>query len=285
MLYLPEIGTFLVCRFIPGGLLVHFKNQTMENFNRREFIKMSTWSLAALLTADLNHLIHFGQKANATKGYYRENEPLNWDAFLSKLTRQAQQHKVGRRSEKHVRRIADLLRRLDLQTPVIQDKINAYNNSRPNWFEHDLLHQEVNFQVSLIQFEKGEYIPHHDHPAMCGVIFPVNGELEVKNFDLLPDEFPVKQEQSPDGISYQKHTSLLRLGQNETLRKGSVSTLTEEAGNIHSVMPTQFSQVIDIFTPAYNDTNSAAARWFQVDETATYEGKDRIYRAEWYKPV
>lgn len=244
---------------------------------------MSAWSFAGLLTADLDQLIRFGQKANATNGFFRENEPLNWDAFLTEMQRICARHQTGRQSKRHVQRVTGLLRRLDLAAPAIQAGFDGYKNDRPDWFEHDLLHKEVSFQVSLLQFEKGEYIPHHDHPAMCGVVFPVNGGLEVKNYDLLPSDFPVGIEVGSDGISYQKHTSLLRLGQKELLRKGDVSTLTEEAGNIHSVMPTQFSQVLDIFTPAYNEVNEAAARWYQVDETAFYEGKKDVYRAEWYQ--
>lgn len=107
----------------------------MENYNRREFLKMSTWSFAAILAADVPGLIHFAQKANATKGYYRENEPLNWDAFLSKMSAQAQKHQTGHQSGKHVQRIAQLLQRLDLQTPLIQDKLKAYKNTQPDWFE------------------------------------------------------------------------------------------------------------------------------------------------------
>lgn len=257
----------------------------MENFHRREFLKMSAWSFAAIMTTDLSNLIHFGQKANGNKGYFRENEPLNWDAFLSELSRLSARHHVGRHSKKHVNRIAGLLQRLDLQTPVIQEKLAAYKNVAPDWFEHDLLHQEVNFQVSLLQFEKGDYIPHHDHPKMCGVIFPVNGELEVKNYNLLPSDFKPEKITAPSGEVYEKHTALLQLGQRETLRKGNLSVLTEEEGNIHSVMPAQFSQVLDIFTPAYNEENEKSARWYEADERATYEGREGVFRAEWYKPV
>jgi hypothetical protein len=257
----------------------------MENFHRREFLKMSAWSFAAIMTADLHELIQLGQKANATNGYFRSNEPLNWDAFLSELSRLSARHRVGRRSQKHVNRIAALLQRLDLQTPVIQDKLAAYKNGTPDWFEHDLLHKEVNFQVSLLQFEKGEYIPHHDHPKMCGVIFPVNGELDVKNYNVLPSDFKPEKITAPDGMIYEKHTALLQLGQRETLRKGDLSVLTEEVGNIHNVMPTQFSQVLDIFTPAYNEENEKAARWYQTDERDIHEGREGVYRAEYYKPV
>lgn len=235
------------------------------------------------MVADVPGLNLFAQKANAANGFFRENEPLNWDAFLSEMSRLAARHKVGHRSKKHVQRIGALLQRLDLSTPQIQSAFDNYKNNEPDWFEHDLLHKEVNFQVSLLQFEKGEYISHHDHPKMCGAIFPVNGELEVKNFDVLPSNFQPETVKAPSGEAFEKHTALLRHAHQETLRKGNISLLTEESGNIHSVMPMQFSQVIDIFTPAYNEVNEAAARWYQVDETAFYEGKKEVYRAEWYK--
>jgi hypothetical protein len=102
---------------------------------------------------------------------------------------------------------------------------------------------------------------------------------------VLPSDFKPEKITAPDGMIYEKHTALLQLGQRETLRKGDLSVLTEEVGNIHNVMPTQFSQVLDIFTPAYNEENEKAARWYQTDERDIHEGREGVYRAEYYKPV
>ena len=50
-------------------------------------------------------------------------------------------------------------------------------------------------------------------------------------------------------------------------------------------MPAQFSQILDIFTPAYNEENEKSARWYEADERTTHEGREGVFRAEWYKPV
>ncbi|TXD84510.1 hypothetical protein ESY86_05480 [Subsaximicrobium wynnwilliamsii] len=52
-------------------------------------------------------------------------------------------------------------------------------------------------------------------------------------------------------------------------------------GNIHSLMPNKFTQLVDIFTPAYNDENTAASKWFKVDEKETFEGIPNQYLAEY----
>ena len=59
-------------------------------------------------------------------------------------------------------------------------EMKAYENKRADWFESASLPYEVDFQVSLFQLEKGEYIPHHNHPDMTGVLNVVPGSVLAK---------------------------------------------------------------------------------------------------------
>jgi hypothetical protein len=71
---------------------------------------------------------------------------------------------------------------------------------------------------------------------------------------------------------------ILREVENEIFKAGSVSMLTSHEGNIHSIMPNEFTQLVDIFTPAYKyDTN---ANWYDVSESQLSMEQPNLYEAE-----
>ncbi|MEO1256619.1 MAG: hypothetical protein AAFY41_17255, partial [Bacteroidota bacterium] len=66
---------------------------------------------------------------------------------------------------------------------------------------------------------------------------------------------------------------------NEIIKTGDVSILTAHEGNIHSIMPNEFTQLVDVFTPAYkHDTN---ANWYAVNEDEFYQGRKNLFEAEY----
>ena len=156
--------------------------------------------------------------------------------------------------------------------------METYENKRQDWFESASLHYEMDFQVSLFQFEKGEYIPHHDHPDMTGVINVVSGNILSKNYNI-EKQLGNTREIINNGKSSQVKSCVIREVGHDIIKKGDVSMLTADEGNIHSIMPNAFTQLVDVFTPAYNqDTN---AMWYKVDEDENYEGKAQLYKAEY----
>ncbi|MEL6142351.1 MAG: hypothetical protein AAFU67_12100, partial [Bacteroidota bacterium] len=65
----------------------------------------------------------------------------------------------------------------------------------------------------------------------------------------------------------------------EIIKTGDVSILTAHEGNIHSIMPNEFTQLVDVFTPAYkHDTN---ANWYAVNEDEFYQGRKNLFEAEY----
>ena len=60
-------------------------------------------------------------------------------------------------------------------------------------------------------------------------------------------------------------SKLLRRSSKNTLQPGDVATLTANRGNIHSLRATEFSQLLDVFTPPYNDDRSDRSRWLERD--------------------
>ncbi len=255
----------------------------MDTYQRREFIKLSLASFAAV-ALHLNSLSAFGLNANKLNGSCGSQSRLNWDAFLEAIQKQAKtQHILPWNQSDYVRAVQTILQQCNFPEYDNFKKATAnYKDIRKNWFEHELLHKEIDFQISLLQFEKGEYISHHDHPSMCGVINMVTGNALVKNYSI--HETLDKEETKTIGEkSYTLKSCLLKKENEEILLPNKISTLTESEGNIHSLMPNEFTQLVDIFTPAYNEKSDKETKWFKVNETEPFERKNNIYEAQYLK--
>ncbi|MEM6964350.1 MAG: hypothetical protein AAF573_06265, partial [Bacteroidota bacterium] len=248
---------------------------------RREFIKLSALGFASI-ALHLNSITTYAQKANGHFGKWHAGTKLNWDAFLERLTQLAKtQHNLPWDQKQYTDQVKQLLLQCNFpEFENIKKEIDAYEDKRPDWFESASLHYESDFQISLFQFEKGEYIPHHDHPDMTGVLNVVSGSLQAKNYTIEEKRSSVR-EVVKDGQTSIIKKCILREVENEILKAGDVGILTADEGNIHSIMPNEFTQLVDVFTPAYrNDTN---ANWYQVNEEEFYQGKKNLYEAEYAK--
>ena len=251
----------------------------MYNFNRREFMKLSTLSFASI-ALQLNEISLYAQKANGHNGRWDGNTLINWDAFLERLTKLAKaQHELPWDQEWYTQQVKHLLMRCNFsEFENIKYSLENYENKRENWFESETLHHEIDFQVSLFQFEKGEYISHHDHPNMTGVMKVISGMLHAKNYNI------ETQLDSTREVSYGEKTFIMkkcviREVENEILTASDISILTADEGNIHSIMPNEFTQMIDVFTPAYQDDTKA--NWYIVNEEDFYNGQNNMFEAEY----
>ena len=238
----------------------------MDNYKRREFIKLSVVGFAGI-ALQLNTIAAFAQQANGYMGRWDVNTKLNWDAFLEQLTKLAEtQHDLPWNQKRYTKQVKRLLRHCNFpEFENVKTIFENYEDKRENWFEAETLHHEVDFQVSLFQFEKGEYIPHHDHPNMTGVLNVVSGNLLAKNFDFVEDLAETRE------VTYET-------GYKATLQKCVIKEVDSES-NIHSIMPNEFTQMIDVFTPAYKEDTKA--NWFTVNEEGFYKGKKNRYEAEY----
>ena len=157
----------------------------MDDFNRRGFIKLSALGFASI-ALQLNSITSYAQKANGHLGKWHADTKLNWDAFLERLAQLAKsQHELNWNQKRYTKKVKQLLLKCDFPAfENVKKEMEAYENKRPDWFESANLHYEVDFQVSLYQFEKGEYIPHHDHPDMTGVLNVISGNVLAKNYTI-----------------------------------------------------------------------------------------------------
>lgn len=251
----------------------------MDDFKRREFIKLSALGFAGI-ALQLNSISAYAQKANGHIGKWNLDTELNWDAFLERLTQLAKtQHQLPWDQSMYTQRVKQLLLQCNFpEFENVRNAMDSYENRSPTSFEATGLHDEINFQVSLFQFEKGEYISHHDHPNMTGVINVVSGNLLTKNYSI-EEQLSETREILTHGRKEVMQKCTIREMSNTIISRGDVSILTSDEGNIHSIMPNGFAQLIDVFTPAYGkDTKT---NWYDVNEDGFYKGREGIFEAEY----
>lgn len=251
----------------------------MDNFKRREFIKLSALGFAGI-ALQLNSISAYAQQANAYKGKWDNKTKLNWDAFIAKLSKLAEtQKEIPWNQKEYTKKVKQLLLQCNFpEFENVKSVFNAYENKRENWFESETLHHEIDFQVSLFQFEKGEYIPHHDHPDMTGVLNVISGNLLAKNYNI-EEQLDTTREVTYGEKKFNMKKCILREVESEILKAGDIGLLTANEGNIHSIMPNEFTQMVDVFTPAYKeDTN---ANWYNVNEDSFYKGLKNRFEAEY----
>jgi hypothetical protein len=162
------------------------------------------------------------------------------------------QHRPSWDQAKYTQHVAALARTLNLEDKRLIDERAAYRNIHPSKPEFKDLLQTADVQVSLISFERGESIPHHDHPDMTGVTVCAVGDVTVREYDISAFAAPYGG-------------WLLNLAGEERLEPGSASSLMARTRNVHRLRAAAFTQIIDIFTPPYNDERKRRTRWFRVE--------------------
>lgn len=251
----------------------------MNDFKRREFIKLSALGFASI-ALQLNSISSYAQSANAHLGRWNKDTIVNWDAFLERITQLAKtQHQSHWNQKLYTDQVKQLLFQCNFpEFENVKKGLDAFKNNTKNWIEAEGLHKEVDFQVSLFQFDKGEYIPHHDHPDMTGVINVVSGNLLTKNYSI-EEQLTTTREVIKQGRKEILRKCIIREVENEIIKGGDISILTSHEGNIHSIMPNELTQLVDVFTPAYKSNTNA--NWYEVNEEGFYKGRKNVFEAEY----
>lgn len=245
----------------------------MDDYHRREFIKTTVPGLLGVMLS-LPTLCAMATRANAYEGRLKADQSMHWEAFLEAVAKEAAKQHLDRwNEEEYLKKIAGLTKSLYLDDPVISQAMEKVAvRLKKGWVDFHDLEKNLDFAVCLLQFDVNEVIKPHNHPGMTGMILCASGEIHAQNYDL----YKTIDEREVDGVRHGKY--LLHQSVNSTLRKGDISTLTSQARNIHTLKAAMVTQLIDIFTPPYNQERSEKSCWYELDEVPV-AGSRTIYEA------
>ncbi|MCY3883326.1 MAG: hypothetical protein OXG24_00230 [Gammaproteobacteria bacterium] len=193
-----------------------------------------------------------------------QKETIQWDQFIDACRELSEaQYQEGWDQEAHTKEVESLLERLRLTEEQRDKFLSKYENRIPDFPEIGHLHYERRFMISLVEFEKGDVIPLHDHPDMTGVVLCIEGRVDVQHFDKLEE-------------TSNSNRPLLQEERTVQMKPGDIATLTTERGNIHTLQALEFSRMIDVFTPPYDQDRASRALYYKI-ESSTYEGREGVY--------
>jgi cysteamine dioxygenase len=242
----------------------------MDEYDRREFLSLSLPGFLGVITA-LPSLCALATRANAAEGRLPADGAMHWEAFLEAVTKEAgKQHLDDWNQDAYIEKIAGLASRLHMEDPVLTKALAQITTRLENGrIDFKYLEQRVDFSLCLVQFDEGEIIRPHDHPGMTGMILCGSGEIETSNFD------PVEL---PDTQAAEGHLFLKKVG-TAVLKKNDISTLTAKARNIHTLKARKVTQLVDIFTPPYNEERIEQSNWFELSPDPL-SGQPDIFEAK-----
>ena len=167
----------------------------------------------------------------------------------------------GTREEAYLMAVGQLLARL--RTPTIPELRGAMGGYMQEHGEAGL-----EFYVTMFDLEAGKGFSHHDHRDYNGVILGVDGEVRIRNYDIVGDELV-----PPAGATFQ-----IRQTRDDLILPGRFSSLGRARENVHDVTAgAQGGRVLDAFTFYRPDGQSY---FMDVDETPR-DAERGIFDAAW----
>lgn len=262
----PNIVTFPSWK----GPIVTYNDGCMDEYDRREFLSLSLPSFLGVVTA-LPSLCALATRANAQDGRLPVGGAMHWEAFLEAVGKEAdKQHLDAWDQDGYVERIAKIAGRLHLEDPSLLKALEQISLRLKNGkVDFQYLEKRVDFSLCLLQFDEGEMIRPHDHPGMTGMILCASGEMETLNYDRI--ELP--------GFQVSAGHELLKCVNHSFLKKNDISTLTAKERNIHTLKAAKVTQLVDIFTPPYDQQKIEDSKWFELSPDPVQGHKD-VYEAK-----
>ena len=192
-------------------------------------------------------------------------QTMDWSGFVQALSVLAEkQFSPDWNQANYVEEVISLMRLIDLDDTKFDAVYDGYVRARGAFPEIQSVHDGGHFKVASLEFEPGDEIRLHNHPDMTGVILCLSGSLELEAFNLLEHE-------SASG------NLLLEQVLQTRLTPGAFATLTATNGNIHGLVATEYTELLDVFTPPYDKERLKRYRWYRrADEPV--DG-DRLFEA------
>lgn len=208
--------------------------------NRRDLL------LASLATALL--------PAGVTAGM-RVDRPTSWTQYLREVKQLASAYDDRTITQGDMAaRGVQLLRQLDTTDNAFQAAVYASWESGNRFWLWQRLTKESTVKGGILNIERDQDVPLHDHPGATGMVRVLTGEVEVWQFDRA-----VKATDRPGDHA------VLELVTHRVMQPGDIAVLSPDSGNIHALRArSRECSMLDYFIPPYERSERT---WYQpVDD-------------------
>lgn len=215
----------------------------MDNYTRRELLRCGPLTLATLWP--ILPLIAQGSR-NETGA-----QTLNWDSFLENVHRAASRLNMSALQSQHqyVQTVSRLAESVRLPAALIMPRALTYANGSqyPDFLD---VHETTSVEIKLLRFCPGDSIAAHNHPRMTGVSMCISGAVQIDTFE---------PEGAVSGSSF-----LVKRTETARVTERATSSLTCDRGNIHLLQAQQSCDLLDVFTPPYDEVRIRETQWYSL---------------------
>ena len=170
----------------------------------------------------------------------------------------------GRDEEAYLLSIAAALSRLRDPSAPLRQTMQAFRK------QHAESGKRFPLMAVSMQLKPGRGFSHHDHYQYDGVIFGVEGEVRIRNYDFVGEVPAIDSDQ----------TFRIRETRDDLILPGRISTLGRTRENVHDLVAgKQGARVLDVFTFFAKD---ATSRYLDVEDKPV-DAELRLYEAAWRK--
>jgi len=208
--------------------------------NRRDFL------LVSLATALL--------PAGVTAGM-RMDRPTSWTQYLREVKQLASAYDDRTITQGDMAaRGVQLLRQLDTTDNAFQTAVHASWESGNRFWLWQRLTKESTVKGGILNIERDQDVPLHDHPGATGMVRVLTGEVEVWQFD-----------RAVKAADRSGDHAVLELVTHRVMQPGDIAVLSPDSGNIHALRArSKQCSMLDYFIPPYKRSERT---WYQpVDD-------------------
>jgi len=196
-------------------------------------------------------------------------EKINWTGFQSAMADVAE--KYARATVGHgsvVKSGLYYMKQLDIHSAdFIKAQVNAYESGNRFWLWQRLI-KEKNINGGILNIDRQQLVPLHNHPGATGMVRILHGTAEVWLFDEV-DNKHLDQNANPTGG---QRVELLRRSR-RVLQAGDMAVLTPDQGNIHALRSvSKACSMLDFFIPPYDRSQRS---WYEPESDHWFD-KEKV---------
>ena len=156
-----------------------------------------------------------------------------------------------------------LLLQLDTTDNAFQKAIDTSYESGNRFWLWQRLTKDTGINGGILNIERGQDVPLHDHPGATGMVRVLTGEVEVWQFDRSITATTTKT----------AGKAVLERVTHRVMQPGDVAVLSPDSGNIHALRArSKTCSMLDYFIPPYERSDRT---WYRPVDDGWYD-KTRI---------